>query len=55
VDAKILPNAKVAKSALTNLGDSIAYIDGTDMKSTLEYLYNLMKISLPSNSLYYEK
>ena len=55
VDAKILPNTKVAKSALTNLGDSIAYIDGADMKSTLEYLYNLMKISLPSNSLYYEK
>lgn len=55
VNAGILPNAKVAKSALSNLGESIAYIDGDEMKSALEYLFALMNITLPDDSLYYEK
>lgn len=55
VNASILPNAKVARSALTNLGSSIAYIDGEEMKDALEYLFTLMNITLPDGSLYYEK
>ena len=55
VNANILPNAKLAKSALVNLGDSIAYIDGADMKNTLSVFYTAIKVSTPSDEFFYEK
>ena len=54
-DAEILPNIKIAKSALANLGDSIAYIDGDAMKDALEAFYTLIGVALPSDDFYYEK
>ncbi len=54
-DAKILPNINVAKSALTNLGDSIAYIDGADMRTMLVAFYKELGISAPDTAFYYAK
>ena len=53
--AGILPNLNVAKSAITNLGNSIAYIDGSKMKTTLTSFYKEMGITPPDNAFYYEK
>ena len=55
VDAGILPNLKIAKSAISNLGDSIAYIDGDAMKDALEAFYTLIGVALPNDEFYYEK
>ena len=54
-DATILPNVKIAKSALANLGDSIAYIDGAAMKTTLSAFYPIINISTPKDAFFYEK
>ncbi len=54
-NATILGNAKLAKSALTNLGDSIAYIDGADMKEALSAFYPIINITVPDNNFFYEK
>ena len=59
-EAKIMGAEALAKKALTNLGDSIAYVDGADMKSTLEYVYGVFgnKViggKLPDDNFYYEK
>ena len=54
-NAGILPNANLAKSALINLGDSIAYIDGADMKDALVAFYNIIKETLPGDEFFYEK
>ena len=55
VNAGILPNIKIAKSALVNLGNSIAYIDGEAMKNTLAAFYLIINISTPKDNFYYEK
>ena len=55
VNAGILPNAVVAKSALGNLYGSIVYIDGDGMKEALESFYTAIGIDLPDDSFYYEK
>jgi len=55
VNAGILPNATVAKSALQNLGNSIAYIDGKAMKTTLQEFYKELGIKSPADAFYYEK
>jgi len=54
-NAGILPNLNVAKSAIQNLGSSIAYIDGSTMKTTLEAFYNEIGITPPDSQFYYEK
>ena len=41
--------------ALKNLGTSIAYIDGDDMKAALINFYNAIGVALPDASFYYEK
>jgi NitT/TauT family transport system substrate-binding protein len=43
-----------AKKALMNLGDSITFIDGASMKSTLEAFYNAIGVNLPDKEFYYE-
>ena len=55
VNAGILPNAVVAKSALGNLYGSIVYIDGDGMKDALESFYTAIGLTLPDDSFYYEK
>ncbi len=54
VDAGILPNVKVASGALSNLIDSIVYIDGSEMKQTLEEFYRAIGQTLPSDEFYYD-
>ncbi len=54
-NAGILPNLNVAKSALANLGNSITYIDGADMKTMLEAFYKEIGITAPDDFFYYEK
>ena len=51
---------EVAKSALANLGDAIAYIDGSDMKNTLVEIYKIFGMQviggkLPDDEFYYGK
>lgn len=55
VNAGILPNPKVAKSAITNLGNSIAYVDGSNMKTMLEAFYKELGLAPKNNFFYYEK
>lgn len=55
VETGVMAAAPAAKSALANLGDSIEYIDGKNMKSTLEAFYKVIGISAPKNTFYYEK
>ncbi len=54
VDAEIIPALPVAKKALKNLYGSIAYIDGAEMKSTLENFYAAIELQKPSDSFYYD-
>lgn len=54
-NATILPNAKIAKSALENLGASIAYIDGASMKNALKTFYPIINITTPGDDFFYEK
>ena len=53
-NAGILPSLPVAKSAISNLGDSIDLITGTDMRNTLEKFYEVIKEPLPDRYFYYE-
>ena len=60
VDAGIMAEAKVAKSAIKNLGTAISYIDGGEMKTILTDVYNIFGLpviggKLPDDSFYYEK
>ena len=59
-EAKIMGAEALAKKALANLGDSIAYVDGDDMKNTLEYVFAVFgnKViggKLPDEKFYYKK
>ena len=59
-EAKIMAAKALAEKALLNLGDSIAYVDGADMKNTLEYVFGVFgnKViggKLPDEDFYYEK
>ena len=58
VDTTIMGALPAAKKAIQNLGTSIAYIDGSDMKDTLINIYNAfgMKVigeKLPDDEFYY--
>lgn len=54
VETEIMAALPAAKKALGNLGDAIAYIDGAQMKSTLESFYTAISITLPAAEFYYE-
>lgn len=59
LDAGIMAELAPAKSAITNLGNAIAYIDGEDMKNTLINVYNVFGTAviggkLPDDEFYYE-
>jgi len=54
VNAGILPNQKVATSALKNLGNSITLITGSEMKTTLEAFYAAIGEPSPGTLFYYE-
>ena len=54
VETGVMGAAGAAKTALTNLGGAIAYIDGAEMKSTLIAFYQAIGISLPAENFYYE-
>ena len=54
VDAGILPQLPIAKSALTNLYGSIVYIDGNEMESALKGFYDAIdQVKLPGDDFYY--
>jgi NitT/TauT family transport system substrate-binding protein len=60
VKAGISDDPKIAKSALSNLGKAIAYVDGAEMKEALEDIYNIFGLlviggKLPEESFYYVK
>ena len=55
VETGVMGAAPAAKSALTNLGSAISYIDGDEMKKALEAFYKIIGISAPKASFYYEK
>ena len=59
VDSTIMAAAPAAKKALLNLGDSIAYVDGENMKNALVNIYNAFGLKviggkLPDDEFYYE-
>ncbi len=58
VDATILGSVDVAKKALTDLGDGISYVDGSDMKNILVGIYGIFDgvdigNALPADKFYY--
>lgn len=56
VETGIMAAAGPAKKALTNLGDSITYIEGAEMKAMLIAFYKAVGINAPqSKYFYYEK
>ena len=55
VNAKIMDAKPAASKALSNLGDSIAYLDGSSMKSALDAFYTKVNITAPDDSFYYAK
>lgn len=55
VENGIMGAAPAAKMALKNLGKSISYIDGDQMKDTLVSFYTALGIALPDDDFYYEK
>ncbi len=55
VETGVMQAIPAAKSALTNLNGSIAYIDGTDMKNALIEFYRAIGIEAPKDEFYYEK
>ena len=60
VDAGIMGDEAVSKSALNNLGSAIAYLDGEEMKETLISIYEIFGLGvvggkLPDDNFYYAK
>ena len=60
VDAEVLGATGPAKKSLINLGNSITYVDGSEMKTTLIDFYNAIGTSLtggklPDDDFFYEK
>ena len=60
VDTEIMGAVPAAKKAISNLGDSISYIDGKEMKATLKNVYTAFGINviggkMPEDDFYYEK
>ena len=60
VDAGVLDAVPAAKKSLTNLGNAISYIDGSEMKTVLNDFYTAIGLKLiggklPDDKFYYEK
>jgi len=55
VESGVMAALPAAKSALGNLGSSIDYIDGKDMKTALTAFYKIIKMTAPKDAFYYEK
>ena len=55
VETGVMTAVPAAKKALTNLDGSIAYLDGSEMKTALIYFYTAIGVKLPDDSFYYEK
>ena len=53
-DAGIMAAKPAAKKALSNLGDAISYIDGADMKTTLEGFFTATGLPKPDGEFYYD-
>ena len=54
VESGIMAALPAAKSALSNLGDSIAYIDGSQMKSALLNFYSAINMAAPADEFFYD-
>ena len=48
-DVGVLPKLPIAKKSLANLGNSIAYVDGVQMKEALVEFYNVLLESMPQS------
>lgn len=55
VESGIMAALPAAKSALRNLGDAIAYIDGDKMKTSLKAFLSIVGVTSPAEKFYYEK
>lgn len=55
VESGIMAAIPAAKSALRNLGGSIAYIDGSEMKTSLKAFLAIVGVSSPAEKFYYAK
>ena len=55
VESGIMAAIPAAKSALRNLGSSIAYIDGSEMKTSLKAFLTIVGVSSPAEKFYYAK
>lgn len=55
VETGVMGASAPAKMALENLGDSICYIDGEEMKNALLAFYSALEITAPASEFYYEK
>ena len=53
VNAGIMDKEPPAKKAILNLGDQIAYVDGTEMQKALIAFYNAIGVDQPENTFYY--
>ena len=54
VKTGVMGAAPAAKKALSNLGDAIKYIDGSDMKSTLVSFFEAIGVAVPDDEFFYE-
>lgn len=55
VDSGIVPALPLARSALSELTESLVLLEGNDMKEALIAFYNAIGIALPDESIYYAK
>lgn len=55
VDSAIVPALPLARSALSELTESLVLMDGAEMKEALIAFYNAIGIALPDESIYYAK
>jgi NitT/TauT family transport system substrate-binding protein len=53
VAAGIMEKEPPAKKAILNLGDQIAFVDGSKMKKSLETFYTAIGVDLPDEAFYY--
>ena len=55
VETEVMAAVPAAKTALKNLGDSIFYIDGQNMKTALTAFYMSIGVEVPKDNFFYEK
>ena len=54
VESGVMGAVPAAKKALSNLGDSIAYLDGAEMKTALLAFYTAINMAKPSDKFFYD-